>query len=398
MAKKTGQRANSKQVKSVAESETSEEPSQALAAAPTTSTSAQEDQAEDPSLVFTIPVDSCLEKPAQESNNVEDNNEEDEDSDTTVVTQTCATNQLLTSLDVTSKDAGYYPVEKILDCRIKSDGKREFKIKWAGFNNCHNSWQPEANLDGCVQTLKKFLKDNPHFGRTTKLKQRVGAHGEGHTFNEDNWVDLDYLLETIETRRNCNTYKSDLEVKILNHESKIDRSKDAIYVVAEYHHCFVLLFRADTASAIIADGSNAFLGNEMIRTHLKMIIGGDISTTATEFLHQSGVDHCASSAASIALEFLRLYKSRELLDKDGWPTKLYIPLGQHHSIVAQFHKFETERICARDENLKKRVFHKCQICGRAFQTTNRRSISLHEMHCRKRHSGQQDLTTQGDAL
>jgi len=115
----------------------------------------------DNQIVFTVPVDSCPEK----SNNG--------DSDATIVSQTCATSQQLTSINVASKDEGYYPVEKILDCRRKADGSREFKIKWAGYNNCHNSWQPEANLDGCVQTLKNFLANNPQFGTTTKLKQRV---------------------------------------------------------------------------------------------------------------------------------------------------------------------------------------------------------------------------------
>ena len=52
----------------------------------------------------------------------------------------------------------YYKVEKILSTRIKRNGKRkvqEFLIKWLGYDDSHNSWEPRQNL------TEDLLKDYP---------------------------------------------------------------------------------------------------------------------------------------------------------------------------------------------------------------------------------------------
>ena len=234
---------------------------------------------------------------------------------------------------------------------------------------------------GCVATLKAFLAKNPQFGRTTTLKQRVGAYGDDRIFNEDNWVDLDYVIRTINSHKSCTTYNTGLEVRVFG---EIDKQSDAIYILVEYHHCFVLLYLHESNTAIIADGSNAFMSDESIENHIRGRICSDILIKMAEFMHQSGVDHCASSAVSIVLELMRLYKRRERLDKVGWPSMLSIPTRMHRSIVNRLHKYESERISRQWANTKKRLFPRCQYCGKAFQTTNRRSVTLHELHCRNR--------------
>lgn len=39
-----------------------------------------------------------------------------------------------------------FAVEKILDCRKKRGGKREFFIKWEGYPSSDNTWEAEANI------------------------------------------------------------------------------------------------------------------------------------------------------------------------------------------------------------------------------------------------------------
>lgn len=54
--------------------------------------------------------------------------------------------------------APYYQVEKILSTRIRSIGRRkvqEFLIKWLGYDDTHNSWEPRKNL------TDDLLKDYP---------------------------------------------------------------------------------------------------------------------------------------------------------------------------------------------------------------------------------------------
>ena len=59
-------------------------------------------------------------------------------------------------------ETGRYEVEAILDRRVKPDiraGKHqvEYLIKWAGYDESHNLWVPEDNLDGCQTLLREFL-------------------------------------------------------------------------------------------------------------------------------------------------------------------------------------------------------------------------------------------------
>nr|CAD7198880.1 unnamed protein product [Timema douglasi] len=60
-------------------------------------------------------------------------------------------------LNTTSALANYATeVDKILDVHFKKSGKREFLIHWKGFQNKHNTWEPEENLS-CEDLIEKFM-------------------------------------------------------------------------------------------------------------------------------------------------------------------------------------------------------------------------------------------------
>ena len=53
-----------------------------------------------------------------------------------------------------------YEVEEVLDSQLKR-GKLEYLVKWSGYTDDHNTWEPESNLNNSNEAINNFHKSNP---------------------------------------------------------------------------------------------------------------------------------------------------------------------------------------------------------------------------------------------
>jgi len=66
-----------------------------------------------------------------------------------------------------------YEVEEITDSRLKC-GKLEFLVKWSGYTDDYNTWEPEANCTNSHNIINEFYKSNPSASRKLNAQAFAG--------------------------------------------------------------------------------------------------------------------------------------------------------------------------------------------------------------------------------
>lgn len=103
-----------------------------------------------------------------------------------------------------------YIIEKILDFKFES-GKERFFIKWKGWPDSENTWEPLENLDNCPTILRDFLikEEIKYCEKMDKLKKEISF---GNLLSDENLVERLHDVETME----LSNIKSSLILKLLS--------------------------------------------------------------------------------------------------------------------------------------------------------------------------------------
>lgn len=251
----------------------------------------------------------------------------------------------------------YYEVDKIIGHKITTSG-RKFSIKWKHYPETY--LLPEGNFDGCIDLLQDYCikKKLP----LSNIEGLLGASSKAK-FNYSNWKTMDEIVDAIATYRKFSSYRAS-QLPVLKYKERFDI--EGIYLLANNFHCFVILF-LHNQEYYIADGNNKVWDDD------------DRPLLKYRYVGQSKADFCASSAVTIALEFMRVHQGNRLGKGDN---VLMASKWLRTRIVKLMHKFESASTSQKSAIADVRYYNHCISCGRKWRKNDRRILSLHErFHC-----------------
>ena len=271
-----------------------------------------------------------------------------------------------------------YQVEDIIGHR-EIAGKREYLVKYTGYGEEDNTYEPPYNMSGCEALIERYcLKagiPNEEF-----LKSRCKNSQAEPTTSPGNHCHTAQVIKLTKSYARSLRYdKSGLLVEQFPGADEVKRATGSkLYVHLYEGHYYVYLIIPGSKSYYVSDGANDCLKPQRLRELSSAKVVGK-RLTPIAFDQQSGEDHCASSAVVIMLELMRLYKN-----SDPIPERITIGFKKtHKEIVEIMHKTRPSATLSGKRSIAGYQAPACKYCGEKKKRT-KAALLAHERKCNKR--------------
>lgn len=268
------------------------------------------------------------------------------------------------SSDYDTDDDNYAGVREITNSKRTSHG-RMFRVVFKKSGQAR--WLPEKECTGCLRKVNEYLrKIGENQSRLEPTSHKCGALREG---NENNWAEIGEILQAAITYGK----KELLQPTIFQELGP----QDSIQLIQVENHCFTALWMASGKKVLISDGENSFAKDGWARKTLIGYLSRAKSITHLPFNGQREKDHCASSAAGIAIEFQRIHA------KGSWAgeSEIIVPPTIMERLRQRFHKEPGPKLNTWQPIRERNFELRCPKCNMKMKSNNRGTLALHLPRC-----------------
>lgn len=275
---------------------------------------------------------------------------------------------------VGSQNETEYEIEAITNHKAYARGETWYFAKWKGYPASDNLWLPESSFGQAYDILEEY-KRAKKLGEPTiqaPANRTYGSIGDALQNNKDIWNPIDKVIRVIKGfAHEC--FRDALPIIFLEKGKKPDPFDQVCLIEYKITHLVTGLYKYSDNILYVADGENSCFEEEA-----KKYFGDwGVEIKPISFDFQSGIDHCSSSAAAIAIEFLRQFARSQTISGDY----IIVPKTQLDKIKGAMHKGRSlatkPHISGRDNV----TIHRCPAEGCSYITSkrSRRAITMHQL-------------------